>query len=193
MLRKIIIAIGIIAALVALLPVFVIFMYWFGVTLGPEKKTPWVASPDGKWAAQVRTRSNPDIDRRRLFLRYQNQPEKEIYLVTASDAGLKWSPNSRRVAGMGELNSDAHIWVYDVTSNHFQYDHSYSGADVKHRFKPEQYPTFEWKWRNPDVIDVYAEDTQSTDKSGNPLRYHIAVCEVKDDKSGLKIQCKEVK
>jgi hypothetical protein len=186
--RKTKIVVGAVLALPVVLVVGEIFLLWFMYNYGPEKKTPWVRSPDGQWSAQVRTRANPSANSSRLFLRHQGQEANEVLRVWGNKPTQQWSPKSRWIAGADEGLRG--IWVYDVVSGH--------SADVWPNIEfsidrplPDRDPglcrVLKWAWRGPECIVIYVEVVRLRDMKvlSSP---HLAKYEVKDTGSALQVR-----
>jgi len=168
--------------LFALPMLFVAFLYLM-FCFGPEKKTPWIYSPDGQWSAQVRIRATPNANNSRLFLRYQNDRPKEVSRVWGYNPTLRWSPTSEWIAGADE-GLDG-IWVYDVRSGHYA-DVWLHISRVSADGNSMHYQNVKWGWQRAKYIVIYDEVTGTSDQKVLYTR-RLAEYEVKDTNSALRV------
>jgi hypothetical protein len=156
-----------------------------------EVTTAWVRSPDGQWSAQLRTRGFLDGAQHRLYLRHRDQRAQLVCYPSGNCYDeLKWSPDSRRVAGAriydfkGEYREPWTIWVYDTVSKHegdgwgrdlaVADNRTQELVDEKRETelfgKPDSYNEFRWKWRNSkEIVGYVLVDADMDSATPHPL------------------------
>lgn len=120
----------------------------------PENKSTPVQSHNGRYSAYLGTRGFIDTVRTHLYVRDQRRGVLSSTPVIYPDGGIKWSPNSVRVAAVTYpvYPRPFCLYVYDVTSNQWVVTRISDPAEIR---KISNLPDVDWCWKDNRTIAVF--------------------------------------